>query len=48
MFNIGNDQPADLLRCAGVFGAELGFAAVRKLENSRSKDTPATKEDVDC
>ena len=48
IFNIGNDQPTELLRYVDVLEAELGVTAIRHLEDIQPGDVPATWADVDA
>ena len=48
VFNIGNDQPTELLRYVDVLEAELGVPAIRQLEDIQPGDVPATWADVDA
>ena len=48
IFNIGNDQPTELLRYVDVLEAELGVTAIRQLEDIQPGDVPATWADVDA
>ena len=48
VFNIGNDQPTELLRYVDVLEAELGVEAIRQLEDIQPGDVPATWADVDA
>jgi len=47
IYNIGNDQPTELLRYVDVLEAELGVAAIRQFEDIQPGDVPATWADVD-
>ena len=48
VFNIGNDQPTELLRYVDVLEAELGVPAIRQFEDIQPGDVPATWADVDA
>lgn len=48
VFNIGNDQPTELLRYVDVLEAELGVEAIRQFEDIQPGDVPATWADVDA
>ncbi len=48
VFNIGNDQPTELLRYVDVLEEALGVTAVRQLEDIQPGDVPATWADVDA
>ncbi len=48
IFNIGNDQPTELLRYVDVLEAELGVEAIRQFEDIQPGDVPATWADVDA
>jgi len=48
VFNIGNDQPTELLHYVDVLEAELGVPAVRQFEDIQPGDVPATWADVDA
>lgn len=48
IYNIGNDQPTELLRYVDVLEAELGVTAIRQLEDIQPGDVPATWADVDA
>jgi UDP-glucuronate 4-epimerase len=48
VFNIGNDQPTELLRYVDVLEEALGRTAVRQLEDIQPGDVPATWADVDA
>ena len=48
IFNIGNDQPTELLRYVDVLEAELGVPAIRQFEDIQPGDVPATWADVDA
>jgi UDP-glucuronate 4-epimerase len=48
IFNIGNDQPTELLRYVDVLEEELGVKAIRQLEDIQPGDVPATWADVDA
>jgi len=47
VFNIGNDQPTELLRYVEVLEDALGMKAIRQLEDIQPGDVPATWADVD-
>lgn len=48
LFNIGNDQPTELLHYVDVLEAELGVEAIRQFEDIQPGDVPATWADVDA
>ena len=48
IFNIGNDQPTELLRYVEVLEDALGVKAIRQLEDIQPGDVPATWADVDA
>jgi UDP-glucuronate 4-epimerase len=48
IFNIGNDQPTELLSYVEVLEAELGVPAIRQFEDLQPGDVPATWADVDA
>jgi UDP-glucuronate 4-epimerase len=48
VFNIGNDQPTELLRYVEVLEEALGMKAIRQLEDIQPGDVPATWADVDA
>jgi len=48
VFNIGNDQPTELLRYVDVLEEALGVSAIRQLEDIQPGDVPATWADVDA
>ena len=48
VFNIGNDQPTELLRYVDVLEDALGVKAIRQLEDIQPGDVPATWADVDA
>jgi UDP-glucuronate 4-epimerase len=48
IFNIGNDQPTELLRYVEVLEDALGVQAIRQLEDIQPGDVPATWADVDA
>jgi UDP-glucuronate 4-epimerase len=48
IYNIGNDQPTELLRYVDVLEAELGVEAIRQFEGIQPGDVPATWADVDA
>jgi UDP-glucuronate 4-epimerase len=48
VFNIGNDQPTELLRYVDVLEEALGVTAIRQLEDIQPGDVPATWADVDA
>lgn len=48
IFNIGNDQPTELLRYVEVLEDALGLKAIRQLEDIQPGDVPATWADVDA
>jgi UDP-glucuronate 4-epimerase len=48
IYNIGNDQPTELLRYVDVLEAELGVKAIRHLEEIQPGDVPATWANVDA
>jgi UDP-glucuronate 4-epimerase len=48
VFNIGNDQPTELLRYVEVLEDALGMQAIRQLEDIQPGDVPATWADVDA
>ena len=48
VFNIGNDQPTELLRYVEVLEEALGVKATRQLEDIQPGDVPATWADVDA
>jgi UDP-glucuronate 4-epimerase len=48
VFNIGNDQPTELLRYVEVLEEALGVKALRQLEDIQPGDVPATWADVDA
>ena len=48
VFNIGNDQPTELLRYVEVLEEALGVKAIRQLEDIQPGDVPATWADVDA
>jgi UDP-glucuronate 4-epimerase len=48
VFNIGNDQPTELLRYVEVLEDALGVQAIRQLEDIQPGDVPATWADVDA
>ena len=48
IFNIGTDQPTELLRYVDVLEAELGVPAIRQFEDIQPGDVPATWADVDA
>jgi UDP-glucuronate 4-epimerase len=48
VFNIGNDQPTELLRYVEVLEDALGMKAIRQLEDIQPGDVPATWADVDA
>jgi UDP-glucuronate 4-epimerase len=48
VFNIGNDQPTELLRYVEVLEDALGMTAIRQLEDIQPGDVPATWADVDA
>jgi UDP-glucuronate 4-epimerase len=48
VFNIGNDQPTELLRYVEVLEEALGVQAVKQLEDIQPGDVPATWADVDA
>jgi UDP-glucuronate 4-epimerase len=48
VFNIGNDQPTELLRYVEVLEDALGVKAIRQLEDIQPGDVPATWADVDA
>jgi UDP-glucuronate 4-epimerase len=48
IFNIGNDQPTELLRYVDVLEEALGVTAIRQLEDIQPGDVPATWADVDA
>ena len=48
IFNIGNDQPTELLRYVEVLEDALGVKAIKQLEDIQPGDVPATWADVDA
>jgi UDP-glucuronate 4-epimerase len=48
IFNIGNDQPTELLRYVDVLEDALGVRALRQFEDIQPGDVPATWADVDA
>ncbi len=48
LYNIGNDQPTELLRYVDVLEEALGVQAIRRLEDIQPGDVPATWADVDA
>jgi len=48
VFNIGNDQPTELLRYVDVLEEALGVSAIRQFEDIQPGDVPATWADVDA
>jgi len=48
VFNIGNDQPTELLRYVEVLEEHLGVEAIKQLEDIQPGDVPATWADVDA
>jgi UDP-glucuronate 4-epimerase len=48
VYNIGNDQPTELLRYVDVLEEALGVKAVRQFEDIQPGDVPATWADVDA
>jgi UDP-glucuronate 4-epimerase len=48
VFNIGNDQPTELLRYVEVLEEALGVRAVKQFEDIQPGDVPATWADVDA
>jgi UDP-glucuronate 4-epimerase len=48
IFNIGNDQPTELLRYVDVLEDQLGVKAIRHLEDIQPGDVPATWADVNA
>ena len=48
VFNIGNDQPTELLRYVDVLEEALGVKAIRQLQDIQPGDVPATWADVDA
>ncbi len=48
VFNIGNDQPTELLRYVDVLEQALGVEAVRQFEDIQPGDVPATWANVDA
>ncbi len=48
IFNIGNDQPTELLRYIDVLEDALGTKAIRQLADIQPGDVPATWADVDA
>jgi UDP-glucuronate 4-epimerase len=48
IFNIGNDQPTELLRYVDVLEEALGVKAIRQFEDIQPGDVPATWADVDA
>jgi UDP-glucuronate 4-epimerase len=47
LYNIGNDQPTELLRFIEILEESLGVPAIRQLEDMQPGDVPATWADVD-
>ncbi len=47
LYNIGNDQPTELLRFIEILEDALGVPAIRQLEGMQPGDVPATWADVD-
>ncbi len=47
LYNIGNDQPTELLRFIEILEGALGVPAIRQLEDMQPGDVPATWADVD-
>jgi UDP-glucuronate 4-epimerase len=48
IYNIGNDQPTELLRYVDVLEEALGVEAIRAFEDIQPGDVPATWADVDA
>jgi UDP-glucuronate 4-epimerase len=48
IYNIGNDQPTELLRYVDVLEEALGVRAIRQFEDIQPSDVPATWADVDA
>jgi len=48
IYNIGNDQPTELVHFVDVLERELGVPAIRQFEDMQPGDVPATWADVDA